>query len=55
MLYGNLSILSGVANILRVRAFDVGELAAQGFDDVLGFVEAERGLREISDAVRIGN
>ena len=55
LLYRDLAVLSGVANILRGRAFDVGEFLFQGGDDVFGFVEAECGLREIGDAIGIGN
>src|ERR1700730_8372049 len=51
----DLAILGGIADILRVRAFDVGKLAAQGFDDVFGFVQAERGLGQVSHAVGIGH
>ena len=51
----HLSILSCIADILRVGPFNVGELAAQGFDDVFGLVETECGLGEIGDAVWIGD
>ena len=55
MLYRDLPVLGGVANILRVGTFDVGELAAQSFDDVFGFVEAQRCLSQIRYAIGIGN
>ena len=51
----DLAVLGGVANILRGRTFDVGEFLLQRGDDVFGFVEAERGLREIRDAIGIGH
>ena len=55
MLHRNLAIFGGVADVLRVRAFDVGELSPQRFDDVFSLVEAERCLRQISDAIGIRN
>ena len=55
MLDRDLAIFGGIANILRGGTFDVGEFLLEGGDDVFGFVEAERGLGEKGDAVRIGN
>src|SRR6202522_92137 len=55
LLHRDLTIFCGVADILRGRALDIGELSAEGRDDVFCFVEAERGLGEKSDAIRIGD
>ena len=52
---GYLAILGGVADVLRVGAGDVGKLLFEGVDDVAGFVERERGLGEIGDAIGIGH
>jgi len=51
----DLAIFGGIANILRGGTFDVGELLLKGGDDVFGFIEAERGLGQVGDAVGIGN
>ena len=55
MLDRSLTILGGVTDVLSVRSFDVGELAAQGFDDVFGLIETQSCLREVGDAIGIGN
>ncbi len=51
----NLAVFGRVTDILGVRALDVREALLQGVDDVPGFVQAEGGLSEIGDAVRVGN
>src|ERR1022692_2257173 len=55
ILYRGLPVLRGIANVLRVRPLDIGEPLPERRDDVAGFVETQRGLRQISDAVGIGN
>ncbi len=50
-----LAVLRRVTNVLRVRPLDVGEALAQRFDHVRGLVQAQRGLRQIGDAIRIGH
>src|SRR5260221_4212532 len=51
--YSRLAVLRCIADILCMRAFDQGKLFAQRGNHVLRLVEAERGLRDVSDARRI--
>src|SRR6266481_7534786 len=51
--YSRLAVLRCIADILCMRAFNQWELFAQSGDHVLRLVEAERGLRDVSDARRI--
>ncbi len=53
VLHRHLTILRGVADVLRVRADDVGELGLEGLDHVARFVKRERGLGEVGDLVRV--
>ena len=54
-LYCNLTILSGIADILGGRSFDIWEALAKRSDDVFGFIQAQGSLSEISDSIRIGH
>src|ERR1700678_4053697 len=54
VLNSNLPILRGIADILRRRALDVGKALAQRGDNVARLIQAERGLRQVSYAVGIG-
>src|SRR5258708_7324848 len=47
MFHRDVAVLSGVANVLRMRAFDVRELPLQRFDNIFGFVQAQGGLGEV--------
>src|SRR5579872_1151863 len=55
MFHRDLTVLSGVTNILGGRAFDVGELLLQGGDNVFGFVKAQGGLGKVGDVIRVGH
>ena len=55
VLHRGLAVLRRIADVLRVRPFDVGKTLAQRLDHVRGFVEAQRGLGQIGYAVRIGH
>src|SRR5712692_3973718 len=51
----NLAVFSGVADILSVRATNIGELLLEGSNRVFGFVEAQSRLGDIGHTVRIGH
>ena len=51
----SLAVLGGIADVLRVWPFNQWELVAQGFNNVLGFIQAERGLRNVCNTRGIGN
>ncbi len=51
----DLAILGRIANVLRGRAFNVGEFLFQRGDDVFGFVETKRGLSQVRHAIWIRN
>ena len=55
MLDRDLAVFRGVADVLRGRLMDVRKLFLQGFDDLSGFIERERGLRDVRDLLRIRN
>ena len=54
MLHRNLPVFSGIAYILRRRALNVREPLAQRGDNVARLIQAERGLRQVRDPVRVG-
>jgi len=49
--YCNLSILGGVADVLRSRTFNVRELLLQGLNDIFCFVKAERCLSQVCNTI----
>src|ERR1700686_518641 len=55
MFHRNLPVFCGIANILCSRSLDIRKAHLQCRDDVLGLVEAQSGLSEVSNPVRIRN
>ena len=53
--HGYLAVFRGIADVLRVGAGDVREFELERVDDVARFVKAESGLRQIGDAIWIGD
>src|SRR5690349_22066872 len=53
--HSDLTVFSGVADVLRVRSLNVGILAFEGLNNIPRFIQAESGLREISNAIGIGH
>ena len=51
--YGYLAILCGVADVLSVGSYDIGELCLEGVNNIPRFVQTEGGLREIGNPFRI--
>ena len=49
----HLAVLRGIADVLRMRADDVGKLHLERMNDVARFVQAQRGLSQIGHAVRV--
>src|SRR5947208_11321356 len=51
----DLPVFSGVADVLRMRSLNVRILPLKRVDNVPGFIQAESGLSEVCDAIRIWN
>ena len=54
-LHRQLAVLRGIADVVARRVLQGGEPRAQPGHDVLGFVEAERGLGDVADLERVGH
>jgi hypothetical protein len=51
----DLAIFSRIADVLRMRAGDIGELQLESVNDVPRLIEREGCLGEVGDAIGIGN
>ena len=50
----DLSILGGIADVLRRRTLDIGKALLQSRDNVGSFIETEGRLSQIRDSIGIG-